>query len=60
MGRLALPLFPLLKLDLELSKKAAQSGGGCEGFLQIAALAKVHDVLRGITETDPVGGAVRA
>lgn len=60
MGRLALPLFPLLELGLELGKKPAQCAGGGEGFFQITALAKVHDVLRGITETDPVGGAVRA
>jgi hypothetical protein len=50
----------LVKLGLELGKKTAQGAGGGESFFQIAALAKVDDVLRGITETDPVGGAVRA
>ena len=42
---LALPLFPLLKLGLELGKKTAQGAGVRNSFFKITAFAEAHDVL---------------
>jgi hypothetical protein len=49
-----------VELGLDLGKEAVQGLGGGDAALEGAAFPKCNDILRGILEANPVGGAMCA
>jgi hypothetical protein len=53
-------VFCLVDLGFDLGKEAVHGLGGGDSAFQGAALPECHNLLRGILETNPIGGAMGA